>query len=304
MIDRACISLTSKCQLSCTYCHFEKHIDKNTCTDLDVKSLYEILQNIKEYADKNDISFKIGLVGAGEPLIRFDLIQETVNFLSKNDIAKRISLYTISNGVYCTQEMMKFFYENQNYIKIGFSLDGNAEIHDACRKFKNGAPSFKKVWDTIELYKKYFGKMPSVNATVHKRSIHDADIVLQFFEDNFSEVTFSRLVDEQSPELYISKEEFNSFMEKARLTNLALRQFRLPKKYDCTMYGQLCGVGRTNIFFADGKIYPCGRFVGNESFALGTEHNSLFEIERTMKRIIPCKDGQCYFDENVLEARK
>lgn len=302
MIDRACISLTSKCQLCCTYCHFDKHIDKKSCEELKSESLKGILQNISEYAYKNDISFKIGLVGAGEPLIRFDLIQEAIVFLSEIDADENISLYTISNGIYCTPEIMKFFFDNQNRIKLCFSLDGNPDIHNACRKFKNGSTSFEKVWAAIELYEKYFGKMPSVNATVHRKTFQNADVVLQFFEENFSEVTFSRLVDEQTPELFITKEEFKFFMEKAKQTKLELRQCRLPKKYDCTMYGQLCGVGRTNIFYTDGKIYPCGRFIGKEKFVLGTELDPLSEIEENVKFLSPCKDGECYFDKNILEA--
>lgn len=304
MIDRACVSLTSKCQLGCIYCHFDKHIDKKSCKDLKSESLNEILRNIREYSYKNAISFKIGLVGAGEPLVRFDLIQEAVRLLSEIDGDGKISLYTISNGIDCTPKMMKFFFDNQNRIKLSFSLDGNEEIHDACRKFKNGSSSFEKVWATIELYKKHFGKMPSINATVSRKTVQNTDVVLQFFEHNFSNVTFSRLVDEQSPKLFISNEEFKCFMEKAKQTKLILRQCRLPQKYDCTMYGQLCGVGRTNIFYADGKIYPCGRFIGNEKFALGTEQDSLFQIEKNMKCLTPCRNGECYFDENLLEKRK
>ena len=43
MIDRACISITSKCQLRCTYCHFDKHILKTSCADITAENLVAVL---------------------------------------------------------------------------------------------------------------------------------------------------------------------------------------------------------------------------------------------------------------------
>ncbi|MBR1404638.1 MAG: radical SAM protein [Treponema sp.] len=302
MIDRACISLTSKCQLNCVYCHFDKHIDKSDCADMESENLRTVLKNIKNYAEEKHTAFKIGLVGSGEPLLRFDLIKESVAFLNEIDAEKTISLYTISNGIHCTKEILQFFYQNRQRIKFCFSLDGGKEIHNTCRRFKNGNGTFDKVMESIDLYKSIFNESPSINATVHKLTVANSEKTLPFFENNFSEVCFSRLVDEPAPELYISKAEFNSFMEKAMKTKLSLRQCRKPQKYDCTMYGQLCGVGRTNIFYANGKVYPCGRFIGNEKFCLGNETDSLFDIEKNMAWITPCKDGDCYFDENIARS--
>ena len=151
--------------------------------------------------------------------------------------------------------------------------------------------------ESINAYKKVFGISPSVNATVHKKSIENSEGLLAFFEQNFSEVCFSRLVDEASPDLYISKPDFDSFIERAATTTLSLRQLRKPQKYDCTMYGQLCGVGRTNIFYANGKVYPCGRFIGMKEYELGNETETLETIHKSMQRFTPVADGKCYFDE-------
>ena len=49
---------------------------------------------------------------------------------------------------------------------------------------------------------------PSVNATVHKKSIENEAELLTYFEQNFSEVCFSRLVDADSQDLEITKSEF------------------------------------------------------------------------------------------------
>lgn len=266
--------------------------------------MHLILKNIYDYALKNAIAFKIGIVGSGEPLLQFDLIRQAVQFLNSLDTEQRISLYTISNGVHCTEEMLRFFFDNKKRIKLSFSLDGNEAVHDSCRKFASGKGSFSFVSKAIDAYIKIFGEKPSVNATVHKKTLENQSNVLAFFEKNFSQVCFSRLVDEESPALRITKAEFNDFLEAAKETSLSLRQCRRPQKYDCTMYGQLCGVGRTNIFYADGKIFPCGRFIGKEKAVIGLESDSLFKIEQDMKRFTPCQDGECYFDIHCKELDK
>ena len=55
MIDRACISITSKCQLRCTYCHFDKHISKASCADITEENLEVVLKNILLYAKNNKL---------------------------------------------------------------------------------------------------------------------------------------------------------------------------------------------------------------------------------------------------------
>ena len=298
MIDRACISITSKCQLRCTYCHFDKHISKASCADITEENLEVVLKNILLYAKNNELkTFKVGIVGAGEPLLRFDLIQKAIEFSKENDPERILQFYTISNGVGVNEEILIWFYENKDMIKLSFSLDGNESIQDSCRNFPNGRGSYSFVMKNINLYKNIFGMAPAVNATVYKKSIENKEGILTFFEQNFSEVCFSRLVDEVSPDLYISKSDFDSFIERAAKTTLSLRQLRKPQKYDCTMYGQLCGVGRTNIFYANGKVYPCGRFIGMKEYELGNETDSLETIYKSRQRFTPVKDGKCYFDE-------
>lgn len=299
MIDRVCISITSKCQLACSYCHFDKHIKKSNCNDISLHDLQLILHNLIEYAETNDIQIKIGLVGAGEPLLRFDLIQDAILYAETNDINEHLSFYTISNGLAASEEKIKWFYKNKDKIKLSFSLDGSKDIQDLCRVFSNQKGSYDKVMESIFLYKKYFGVAPSINSTVHKQTLNYIDRELKFFEENFSEVCFSCLVDEDSPDLKISKTEFKDFINYASKTKLSLRQLRKPMKYDCTMYGQLCGVGRTNIFYANEKIYPCGRFIGMKEYELGNFSTNISEIEQCMKNLIPIEDGKCYFDENI-----
>ncbi len=298
MIDRVCISLSSKCQLHCSYCHFDTRIDKKQIKEINETDALKIITNIYQYASANHKTIKVGLVGSGEPLIRFELIKAIVNTTKEIDPENLLNFYTISNGIYFNENICKWFFDNRHLIKLCFSLDGNRKIHDFCRKTIKGKGSFTDVMKAVKIYKGVFLNAPPINATVHKETLRNAKEVLDFFEKNFREITFSRLVDITSPQLFISKQDYTKFMELAKNRNLSLRQFK-TKKYDCTMYGQLCGVGRTNIYFDNEKVYPCARFVGNSKYELGNSTDSIESIEKYMtKTITPCVDGLCFFDTN------
>ena len=54
----------------------------------------------------------------------------------------------------------------------------------------------------------------------------------------------------------ISLNDFRSFLDKAK-SRVNVR----TGKYDCTMYGGMCGAGINNIFYANGNVYLCGNCV-------------------------------------------
>ena len=92
-------------------------------------------------------------------------------------------------------------------------------------------------------------------------------------------------------------------MEYARVSGLNSRQFSKEKKYDCTMYGRLCGVGRTNIFITPEGVYPCGRFYKNDKYLLGAYNSPLSDIEKKVSAMKPVSDGKCFYIENVEDKK-
>lgn len=71
MIDRACISLGETCNLKCAYCHF--HNEENgklsgIPEEFTIDELIQIVEKLNEYAINRSVkTFKVGIVGAGEP---------------------------------------------------------------------------------------------------------------------------------------------------------------------------------------------------------------------------------------------
>lgn len=312
MIDRACISINSICDLNCKYCYFyERNVINTKCIEhFTREEVIEILENISKYSETNNISFKIGLVGSGEPLLSIKLIEEVLQWLDNNAKAKKyIKLYTISNGYAVKKDTLEVLYKYRHLIDLSISLDGYEELHNYARVKKiNGelVGTYNKVFNTILRYEEMFKLKPSINVTVHKQTIRNKENLISYLiRNNFKNVTFSRLVDCEFDDLKISNEEFDDFMfwlenldiqEKLNIRNISVK----GKKVDCSMYGAQCGVGQTNIFFSDKKVYPCGRFIGNEKYELTKFNSDINNIQKAFSKLTPSKcESGCYYDKYV-----
>lgn len=294
MIDRACISLSNICNLRCKYCHFQdKQFDYTSFT---MQELKVVIDNIHNYCKGKGLTvFKLGIVGAGEPLLKKAELFALLEHIKENAY-EEIKAYTISNATLMDEVTIRQLYQHKDIIKVCISLDGYEELHNA------GRANFRKVMETIELYRQIFGCAPSINATVNKLSYENKEKLADFFlENGLNDVTFSKLVGYSGKDLYISEKDYQELLEYIKSRGLFTRQFRSEKKYDCTMYGALCGVGRTNIFYTPEGIYPCGRFYKNDTYKLGESTDKLSCIEEEMKRLIPVCDGKCYYQVHVEE---
>lgn len=299
MIDRACISLGERCNLKCAYCHFHNE-DNGKLSGLpqefSAKELIQIVNGIHDYTARNDIDvFKVGIVGSGEPLLQYKKIKELIHHIKSNSITN-IQFYTITNGTILSEDILSFFYENRDLIKLCFSVDGYEELHNI------GREKFDEVYKGIQRFEAKFQEKPPINCTVHQETLKNQVKLFEYLtEQNFKDVTFSRLFDSHDENLVVSEMEYTELLEFFKGSQFEVRQLdeNKKKKYDCTMYGSLCGVGRTNIFITKRGIYPCGRFYGDENYNYGPFDMELSDLEALMLKMKPLKDGECYFDKYV-----
>ncbi len=253
MIDRICISINNRCNLSCSYCHFNKK-GKIDSAYMDV---FAILDNVKAYA--NHI-FKIGFVGNGEPFLDFKLLKSYISYIADNEW---IRPYTITNGtVSLSKEDLRFLEDNR--VNVGFSLDGYKEIHNI-----NRCNSFDEIMENLDKYRAVTGHYPTFNATVGRQALDNRKKTIDFFKGFETRVTFSRMIGEGG----ISLEDYRDFVAYAK-KYLQVREGGL----DCTMYGGRCGAGINNYFFANGKTYYCGNCI--DLAPLASSNISFFELEK------------------------
>jgi uncharacterized protein len=299
MIDRACISINNTCNLYCRYCNFRKTgviVEEEGLTSADVET---VIENILNYAHKSSLfKFKLGIVGTGEPFLDFDKIHSAINYAVRHDAMEIFMFYVITNGTLVDDEKLDFFYEHRNRVTLNFSLDGYEELHNY------GKTSYKETCEGIALYEKCFKEKPIINCTVNRQTLIHRELVLSWFERmGFEKINFSELIDVIDDDLRISHGEFLDFLRfVAERGTIVFRQNRSEKKYDCRTYGQLCGVGRTNIFITKQGIYPCCRFYKKEEYRLSDFDEKLDIVEADMKqRLNPVNDGECYFNRHILK---
>lgn len=272
MINRICISINNRCNLSCRYCHFH---EKGNIPDIPM-DVFEILDHIKEYTDQK---FKIGFVGNGEAFLDFDKLKAYIGYLE--DIPN-VSAYTITNGtVDLSDKNWQFLKEHK--VKVGISVDGYRELHD-----RNRCGSFDKAMATAEHFNCVNGHYPTWNATVGRESLANADKVIEFFLPFNTRVTFSRMIGRYG----ISLLAYQAFLNHAEQRGLEVRH----GGNDCTMYGGHCGAGINNYFFANGKVYFCGNCIDLPPVADSSV--SFYELERE-SQTMEFDRTHCWKEENI-----
>ena len=296
MIDRACISLSDRCNLKCRYCHFQEK--QSGSSVFACEEVERVIKNIHAYCSKSGLrTFKLGIVGSGEPLLEKDILYNMLDFIQKKRFSE-FQLYTITNGTLLDEETIRSLLEYRSMLKICISLDGYEEIHNY------GRSKFTRVMEAVTLYKALFQSSPAINATVNLQSYLNKEKVISFFLDNeLTEVTFSRIFGCHQKDLAVTREQFVEFLAYARSSGIISRQFSNMLSYDCAMYGKLCGVGRTNIFITPEGIYPCGRFYRLEKYKLGNCTDSLFFIEEKCNELDPVENGLCFYEARVEEKK-
>ena len=256
MIDRICISINNRCNLSCSYCHFHEK-SKNIHTD--DMNVFEILDNVKSYAAGRN--FCIGFVGNGEAFLEWPLLKSYITYL---DDSPNIRKYSITNGTVHLEKEDIIFLEERG-VNLGFSIDGYRELHNKYRCY-----SFDNAMSNVEFYKSITGHYPTFNSTVGRDMLENKEKVIKFFQPYGTKVTFSRMIGKFG----ITLDEYRQFL------NFAEKYISVRRGgNDCTMYGGNCGAGLNNYFFANGQVFLCGNCI--DLPPIGSSNTSFEELEKT-----------------------
>ena len=144
--------VTDSCNLACTYCY---QINKGTRVMKfeTAKKLIDMLltddKRLNGYIElKKSPSIIIEFIG-GEPFLQVELIEQICDYFVDKAIELRhpwgnnFAISICSNGVlYFDEKVQKFLNKYKNKISFSITIDGNKELHDACRIFPNGNPSY------------------------------------------------------------------------------------------------------------------------------------------------------------------
>lgn len=142
--------VTDACSLACTYCY---QIHKGTRRmSFDIAKLYvdKILSGedgFKEYLGDSP-AIILEFIG-GEPFLEIELMDKIVDYFREQAIllnhpyAERFGISISSNGVaYRDEAVQRFLQKNRGLLSFSITVDGTKELHDSCRVFPDGRPSY------------------------------------------------------------------------------------------------------------------------------------------------------------------
>lgn len=143
--------VTEDCPLACTYCYEKHKSNKKMSFDVAKKAIDLLFDKEKlngYYNPDNIVAFILDFIG-GEPFMAIDVIDyATEYFKYKANSLNHPALYNFkvsisSNGVlYNTPEVQSYLKRNNDRVSLSISLDGNKQLHDKCRLFKDGRGSY------------------------------------------------------------------------------------------------------------------------------------------------------------------
>lgn len=275
------LNVAQICNMNCVYCYGNGGEYGNKIT-MERKTAVRCVDFLVENSGgKHNIS--ICFFG-GEPLLNYPLIKEIVDYAKsiQKKSNKRIFFSITTNGTLLNDNINAFL--KDNHISVTISFDGNKESQDVNRPLNIPISSFDYIAPRIQHYLAYYNDKATARVTLtgYSSKIRELKSILrklgfkrmEFVPASVGQVSDISISKEQLYDIiYDIQKEAEDLLIKIKnrdtlyissFTEIIMRLItRQKKKY-------FCGAGSTySAVEADGKMYPCHRFVGNNNMYLG-----------------------------------
>lgn len=146
------LSLTSGCNLNCTYCYQDKRKTLNSKGYLTPENWDILYEHFKQEIAKFNVKYFIVALFGGEPMSDDAMLQKIVTDLRNlqtDDL--KVQMVMITNGTLFTEENVDFYCNNVQTIQI--TLDGLKDVNDKFRIYSDGRGSFDNIIKSLRLIK-------------------------------------------------------------------------------------------------------------------------------------------------------
>lgn len=290
--------VTNACNMKCVYCQAQngKCVPNGMMTKEIAKKAVDIALSSPEVY----LSFEFQ---GGEPLMNFDVIKYIVEYTKSQNSKKIIDYNIVSNLTLINDEIADFIKENN--IGVSTSIDGDENLHNKNRMYRNGIGTYSDVMRGIDVLKKHninYGAIQTstLNSLSNCKVIVDTYIKLGLPSVFIRNLTPLGCANNSWDEIGYTPEEFINFYKECfdYIIEINKRGTFLKEGHASIILSKIltgfpvnymelrspCGAGIGQIaYYYDGNIYTCdeGRMLaemGNDSFKLGTINNSYDEL--------------------------
>ena len=273
--------VTDDCNLKCTYC-YQINKGKHAMSFDVAKKFIDLLLDNNEYTQqyidtRSKAAIIIDFIG-GEPFLEVELMDQIVDYFVEQMILKdhpwqyNYMVSISSNGtLYFEPKVQAFIKKHLKHLSLSISIDGNKQLHDACRVFEDGSGSYDVAIAAVHHYMNVLGGNMGSKMTLAPENIsYTYEAVVSLIEQGYTEINLNCVYEKGWNEnhatvLYYQLKKLadylimNDLSDKIYISMFVDTFFR-PKPPEDT--GNWCG-GNGQMIAVDykGDIYPCVRYM-------------------------------------------
>ena len=266
------------CNIACTYCYVQTKSKDRMSVTLAKRIVDELLAH-----NNSDEPTRLIWHG-GEPMLAgLPFYREITDYIGTTYPEHNVIHCIQTNGTLLDDEWVDFFLERD--FKVGVSMDGWKELHDACRMTASGQGTFRRIFDNIQRARGR-GLVIGILAVVTRHTIGHERELFDFFVGHKLDFGFhpiTSLTPWMDNELSITSDEFADvsttlfdlgfYQPEPRVTNVApSHHYALAVMMGCSsglcVLSKACADEYISVE-PSGRVHICDRFSGNTELSLG-----------------------------------
>lgn len=288
------LAIAQSCNLGCVYCYAQQGSFGREPQAMDQSTALSAIDLLLAQAGAGD-RVQVTYLG-GEPLANRELLRESAEYAAR--LAKRKSVevrFSITtNGTLLTAEDGEFF--ERHGFAVTISLDGSGAMHDRLRPFKNGQGSYERILKRVlPLLRAQRRMQVSARVTVTPQNLGLRHTLDTFIGMGFHSVGFSPMLSSPGNSQELSSadlaemlrqmiecgNEFERHVEQGDRYPFLNMANAMREIHKGTHRPYPCGAGAGYLgVSADGGLYACHRFVGEETGKMGDLNGGIDRVKR------------------------
>jgi len=305
-------AVTEDCCLRCTYCYQHEKRHNHMSFDVAKRFIDMVLdadERVNQYITSDDSKGAILEFIGGEPFLEIDLLDQITDyfieqcFIRQHPWANRYRVSICSNGMlYFDEKVQNYIKKNINHLSLGISIDGNKELHDACRVDALGRGSYDRAMAAVNHFRKTYGRMVNSKLTIAPGNImYLKKAIVSMIDTGYVNINLNCVYEEgwtveHARILYQQLKEISDYLIENNLVDEIYLSILDPmyagKPLSPDNDNNWCG-GNGLMISVDwkGDIFPCTRYMDNsicgkqEPYIIGDVYNGIMQTKTQCDRV-------------------
>ena len=146
--EQLILNVTESCNLRCSYCIYSGNYEGQRTHSDRVMTFDTAREALDRFMEQAIATVHISFYG-GEPLSRFDLIEQVIEYTQRSYPDKKVHWTLTTNAVMMTERIAHYLMEQKVLLTV--SLDGPQAVNDRHRKDASGHGVFTRVMRSLEM---------------------------------------------------------------------------------------------------------------------------------------------------------